>query len=144
MLLFFALGISFPIVGLKVRARLSNVPMIKSSRQAKVIEITRVTWILTIVFICRSIVIAVMPQVISDFVWTEVELQQYFGLYCAAVVFYFFIFEAFPACTVLWNQHRLPPKLSVDFESLGSLTVNNLEHDLLKSNGHKENVKPNP
>ena len=103
-LLFLSLGVAFPILGLKVRRRLSNVPIIKSSRQAKVAEISAVAWILTAVFLLRSILILVLPNSLQNFFWTEDMVDDYFWLYCVLVLVYYTIFEAFPGVTVLWYQ----------------------------------------
>ncbi len=84
-LLFLGLGVSFPVIGCKVRARLSNVPIIKSSRQAKVAEVNTVAVILTCVFLLRSVLIVVLPRALDDFVWTEATIQNGFGIYCFLV-----------------------------------------------------------
>ncbi len=39
---------------------------------------------------------------------------------------YYGLFEIFPSLTVLWNQRRLPPKLTRDFASVGDLLGNNI------------------
>lgn len=104
-----------------MKQRLANVPIIQSSRDAKVTEISIVTWILTAVFICRSITIFAISLSFSNFQWTEETAEEYFSVYCVLVFLYFFIFEAFPIVTVLWNQRRLPPKLTVDFETISGI-----------------------
>eukprot|EP00750_Incisomonas_marina_P030399 INCI7489.3.p1 GENE.INCI7489.3~~INCI7489.3.p1 ORF type:complete len:272 (+),score=30.56 INCI7489.3:215-1030(+) len=79
-LLFFALGVSFPVLGSMVRKRLSNVPIIKSSRQAKVAEVSTVAWILTSVFLVRSVLIVVLPRALAHFMWTPETIESSFGV----------------------------------------------------------------
>jgi hypothetical protein len=130
-LLFLALGITFPVLGYKVRSRLSNVPIIHDSRRAKVAEVTSVTWILTLVFVVRSVLVLVLPNTLGRMSWTESTMQQYFTVYCFMVTVYFVVFEAFPAGTVLWNQRRMPPALGANFDSVGDLAVNGLHDELI-------------
>jgi len=118
--LFLGLGVVFPIVGSKVRKRLSNVPIIKSSRQAKTQEIMTVTWILTSVFLVRSILILALPNALHV-VWTQPMLDDYFWVYNVLVVLYYCIFEACPCAVVLWIQRRLPPQRSSGVDAIGEL-----------------------
>ncbi len=44
---------------------------------------------------------------------------------------YYGLFEVFPSLTVLWNQRRLPPKLTRDFATVGDLGIGDLSDSLV-------------